>query len=148
MTYVTLYHKTSRKVGLWPIWFYCKFRNFMFWALKRHIIWLHSTLWSKVMVVWFFQNVFISTDFTITFWCVSQNDFCQLYERLVIQGHISLTMFAQSFTHEKSISLENSFVFIDLWHVYWPISQKVFWWLTAGFVGVGHICTRQVPGHF
>ena len=38
-----------------------------------------------------------------------------------------------------NIPLENSLFSIDLWHVYWPVSHKVFWWLTAGFVGVGHI---------
>ncbi len=32
---------------------------------------------------------------------------------------------------------------IDLWHVYWPVSQKVFWRLTAGFVGMGHICSAS-----
>ncbi len=78
----------SRKVDLWAIWFYCKFTNFMLWALKRCIIWFYRTLWSEVMVVWIFQNVYISMDLAITFWHVSQNHFCQLHERFVIQGHI------------------------------------------------------------
>ena len=30
---------------------------------------------------------------------------------------------------------------IDLWHVYWPVFQTVFWLLTAGFVRVSHIFT-------
>ena len=47
--------QTSSKVGPRPIWFYCKFRNFVLQASKRSIFWLHSTLWSKV--VWIFQSV-------------------------------------------------------------------------------------------
>ena len=34
---------------------------------------------------------------------------------------------------------ENSFVFIDLLHAYYAVSQKVFWQLMAGFVWLGHI---------
>ncbi len=46
---------------------------------------------------------------------------------------ISLVKWAQSFTNEIPLFS------VDLWHVYWPVFQKVFWRLTAGFVGVGHI---------
>ena len=34
------------------------------------------------------------------------------------------------------ISLESFFVF-DCSHSYWPVSQKVFWQLTVGFVVMG-----------
>ena len=62
-----------------------------------------------------------------------------------LQNDVSLVIVAQSFTHEKSIFLLKIPMFsIDLWHVYWPVSQKVFWQLTAGFVGVGHKCWWKI----
>ncbi len=79
--------QVSCQVGPWPIWFYCKFRNFILWVLKWSILWLHSTSWSKVMVIWIVQNVYISMDLTIICWHVTQNHFCQIYKRFVIQGH-------------------------------------------------------------
>ncbi len=46
--------QTSRKVAPWPIWFYCKFRNFMLWALNRCIIYLDFTAHREVEL-WLFE---------------------------------------------------------------------------------------------
>ena len=87
MVFVNLWPctQTSHKVNPLPI---CTFPNVMLWALKRCVIWLHSTSWSEVMVVWIFQNVYISMVLAITFCHVSQNRFCRLYKWFVIQDRI------------------------------------------------------------
>ena len=60
-----------------------------------------------------------------------------------LKNDTSLVIFAQSLIHEKStFLLKIHLFFIDLWHVYWSLSQKVLWRLTSGFVGVGHICFK------
>ncbi len=48
--------QASGKVAPNQFVFYCKCRNFVLWALKWCNIWLHSTPWNKVMVVWIFKK--------------------------------------------------------------------------------------------
>ena len=81
---VALYHKPLVKLAPDQFCFIANSEPLCSKLLKKCIIWLQSISWTGLN----FQNVYISMDLTITFWHLSQNNFCWLYDRFVMQGHI------------------------------------------------------------
>ncbi len=86
---MTLYHKPLAKSAPDQFGFVACFET-LFCELQKDVF-LDFIEHCEVTVVLIFQSVYISMYLTITFWHVSQNHFCRLYKRFVIQGHKCLT---------------------------------------------------------